>query len=64
MGRESLRIVARHDIGITLDAFEELYEALSVPGSGVTVPSLPSEPSPPVAERARRAERAAPYEPN
>ena len=64
MGRESLRIVARHDIGITLDAFEELYEALSVPGSAVTVPSLPSEPSPPVAERARRAERAAPYEPN
>ena len=39
MGRESLGIVARHDIGITLGAFEELYEALSTPGSGVTVPS-------------------------
>jgi hypothetical protein len=39
MGRESLRIVARHDIGITLNAFEELYEALSMPGSGVAVPS-------------------------
>jgi glycosyltransferase involved in cell wall biosynthesis len=39
MGRESLRIVARHDIGITLNAFEELYEALSVPRSSVTVPS-------------------------
>jgi len=38
MGRESLRIVARHDIGITLNAFEELYEALSVPGSSITVP--------------------------
>ena len=32
MGRESLRIVARHDIGITLTTFEGLYEALSVPG--------------------------------
>jgi glycosyltransferase involved in cell wall biosynthesis len=39
MGQESLRIVARHDIGITLNAFEELYEALSMPGSGATVPS-------------------------
>jgi glycosyltransferase involved in cell wall biosynthesis len=39
MGRESLRIVARHDIGITLNAFEELYETVSVPGSGITVPS-------------------------
>jgi glycosyltransferase involved in cell wall biosynthesis len=39
MGRESLRIVARHDIGITLGAFEELYEVLSTPGSGVTVPA-------------------------
>jgi glycosyltransferase involved in cell wall biosynthesis len=39
MGLESLRIVARHDIGITLNAFEQIYEALSMPGSGVTVPS-------------------------
>jgi glycosyltransferase involved in cell wall biosynthesis len=39
MGRESLRIVARHDIGITLNAFEELYEAVSVPGRALTVPS-------------------------
>jgi glycosyltransferase involved in cell wall biosynthesis len=39
MGRESLGIVARHDIGITLDAFEGLYEALSTPGNGVTIPS-------------------------
>jgi glycosyltransferase involved in cell wall biosynthesis len=39
MGQESLRIVARHDIGITLNAFEELYEALSMPGSGARVPS-------------------------
>jgi glycosyltransferase involved in cell wall biosynthesis len=39
MGRESLRIVARHDIGITLNTFEGLYEAVSVRGSGVTVPS-------------------------
>ena len=38
MGRESLRIVASHDIEITLDAFEGLYEALSVPGSSITVP--------------------------
>jgi glycosyltransferase involved in cell wall biosynthesis len=43
MGRESLRIVASHDIGITLDAFEQLYEAISVPGRAVTVPS--GEPS-------------------
>jgi glycosyltransferase involved in cell wall biosynthesis len=39
MGRESLRIVARHDIGITLNAFEGLYEAFSVPGRAATVPS-------------------------
>jgi glycosyltransferase involved in cell wall biosynthesis len=39
MGRESLRIVARHDIGITLNAFERLYEAVSVPGRALTVPS-------------------------
>jgi glycosyltransferase involved in cell wall biosynthesis len=39
MGRKSLRIVARHDIGITLDAFEGLYEAVSAPGGGVAVPS-------------------------
>jgi glycosyltransferase involved in cell wall biosynthesis len=39
MGRESLRIVANHDIGITLNAFEGLYEAVSVPGNNVTVPS-------------------------
>jgi glycosyltransferase involved in cell wall biosynthesis len=39
MGRESLRIVARHDMGITLNAFEEHYEALSVSGSGAAVPS-------------------------
>jgi hypothetical protein len=38
MGQESLKVVARHDIGITLNAFESLYEALSVPGSDVTVP--------------------------
>jgi phosphatidylinositol alpha 1,6-mannosyltransferase len=31
MGRESLRIVASHDIGITLNAFEGLYEAVTVP---------------------------------
>ncbi len=43
MGRESLRIVTRHDIGITLDAFEQLYEAISVPGRARTVPS--GEPS-------------------
>jgi glycosyltransferase involved in cell wall biosynthesis len=39
MGRESLRIVASHDIGITLNAFEGLYEAVSVHGNNVTVPS-------------------------
>jgi glycosyltransferase involved in cell wall biosynthesis len=39
MGRESLRIVARHDIGITLNAFEKLYEALSVTGNGVSISS-------------------------
>src|SRR5215218_7242350 len=38
MGQESLRIVASHDIGITLNAFEGLYEAVSVPGRVLTVP--------------------------
>jgi hypothetical protein len=39
MGRESLRIVAHHDIGITLSAFERLYEAISVPSGGVAIAS-------------------------
>jgi glycosyltransferase involved in cell wall biosynthesis len=39
MGRESLRIVARHDIGITLTTFEGLYEALSLLGGVAPVPS-------------------------
>ncbi len=32
MGRESLRIAARHGIGKTLDAFEEIYEMVTRPG--------------------------------
>lgn len=32
MGRESLKIAAGHDVGETLDAFEEIYEMVARPG--------------------------------
>ena len=39
MGRESLEIVARHGVGETLDAFEELYELVSSSRNGRGLPA-------------------------